>query len=412
MSEAFKIDRLDLRILAQLQKNGRMTNVDLADAVGLSPSPCLIRVKRLEQAGYIAGYGAHLRLEKLGDTLTVFTEVTLPDHHREDFVRFETAIREVDEMLECHLVSGGYDYLLRFLTRGVNHYQEVIEELLERNIGIEKYFSYIVIKSPFIKTHCPIERLFPHPALSGAFAPSMPDTPPRSHPPARFVRLAETDRPALRCSIDGAPGHGAGRRHAAGRAADHGRRVRDSEFGDGPRAGFCLMGACQDCWVWTEPASACAPARRRCSGHGGADATARAALAGDAGSAAIAEQPGEESAERRIAEHPAHRGGRRRPGRRARRAGAGRRPGCGPSSSTRPARRRPDLPPPAGGLQAPLRQALRHRGREGAGAAPRASTRCATRSTTAPTRWPGTSSAGALHVLHGAAQPQACPSTR
>ena len=161
MPEAFKLDRLDLRILAQLQKNGRVTNVDLADAVGLSPSPCLIRVKRLEQAGYIAGYGAHVRLEKLGDTLTVFTEVTLTDHHREDFTRFETAIRGVDEIMECHLVSGGYDYLLRFLTRGVNHYQQIIEGLLERNIGIEKYFSYIVIKSPFIKTHCAIERLFP-----------------------------------------------------------------------------------------------------------------------------------------------------------------------------------------------------------------------------------------------------------
>jgi hypothetical protein len=61
----------------------------------------------------------------------VFTEVTLSDHRREDFARFEAAIREVDEVLECHLVSGGYDYLLRFLTRGVNHYQEVIEELLD-----------------------------------------------------------------------------------------------------------------------------------------------------------------------------------------------------------------------------------------------------------------------------------------
>ena len=160
MSEAFKLDRLDLRILAQLQKNGRMTNVDLADAVSLSPSPCLIRVKRLEQAGYIAGYGAHLRLEKLGDTLTVFTEVTLNDHHREDFFRFETAIRDAGGIMECHLVSGGYDYLLRFLTRGVNHYQQVVEGLLERNIGIEKYFSYIVIKSPFVKTHCPLVKLF------------------------------------------------------------------------------------------------------------------------------------------------------------------------------------------------------------------------------------------------------------
>ena len=164
MTEAFKVDRLDLRILTQLQKNGRMTNVDVADAVGLSPSPCLIRVKRLEQAGYIAGYGAHLRLEKLGDTLTVFTEVTLNDHHREDFVRFEAAIRDVDEIMECHLVSGGYDYLLRFLTRGVNHYQQVIEGLLERNIGIEKYFSYIVIKTPFVKNFYPIERLVQPPS--------------------------------------------------------------------------------------------------------------------------------------------------------------------------------------------------------------------------------------------------------
>lgn len=161
MMEAFKLDRLDLRILAQLQQHGRMTNVDLADSVGLSPSPCLIRVKRLEQAGYISGYGAHLNLERLGDVLTVFTEVTLSDHYRDDFARFESAVLDVDEVMECHLVSGGYDYLLRFLTRGVNHYQQVIEGLLERDIGIAKYFSYIVIKSPFIKTHCPVERLFP-----------------------------------------------------------------------------------------------------------------------------------------------------------------------------------------------------------------------------------------------------------
>jgi len=163
MNDNFKLDRLDLRILCQLQKNARITNVDLADAVGLSPSPCLIRVKRLEKAGYIAGYGAQLRLDKLAEMLTVFTEVTLAYHRREDFVRFELAIREIDEILECHLVSGGYDYLLKFTTRGVNHYQSIIEGLLERNIGIEKYFSYIVIKSPFIKPHYPIERLV-HPS--------------------------------------------------------------------------------------------------------------------------------------------------------------------------------------------------------------------------------------------------------
>ena len=161
MSDTPKLDRIDLRILAHLQKNGRITNVELADAVGLSPSPCLIRVKRLEKAGFIAGYGAHIQFEKLGDTQIVFTEVTLSDHRREDFVRFEASIRGIDEIVECHLVSGGYDYLLKFITRGVNHYQSIIEGLLERNIGIEKYFSYIVIKSPFIKNHFPVERLFP-----------------------------------------------------------------------------------------------------------------------------------------------------------------------------------------------------------------------------------------------------------
>ena len=155
-----KLDRIDLKILAQLQKSGRITNVELADAVGLSPSPCLTRVKRLEQAGYITGYGAQINLHKLGEFLTVFTEVTLHDHKSTDFARFESKIRTIDEIIECHLVSGGYDYLLKFVTPGVAHYQALIEHLLESNIGIEKYFSYIVIKSPFIKTHYPIQGLF------------------------------------------------------------------------------------------------------------------------------------------------------------------------------------------------------------------------------------------------------------
>jgi len=157
-----KLDRIDLRILATLQKNGRITNVELANAVCLSPSPCLVRVKRLEKAGYITGYSARLDLAKLGDVLSIFTEVTLNDHHFEDFRRFEKAIVQVDEIIECHLVSGSYDYLLKFVCRGVNHYQAVIEGLLERNIGIEKYFSYIVIKTPFVKSHLPIEQLFHH----------------------------------------------------------------------------------------------------------------------------------------------------------------------------------------------------------------------------------------------------------
>jgi len=160
MLPAPKLDRIDLKILAKLQQSGRITNVELADAVGLSPSPCLTRVKRLEQAGYITGYGAHVNLNKLGEFLTVFTEITLSEHRRGDFSRFEARIAKLDEIVECHLVSGGYDYLLKFVARGVAHYQSIIEGMLESDYGIEKYFSYVVIKSPFIKHHFPIQNLF------------------------------------------------------------------------------------------------------------------------------------------------------------------------------------------------------------------------------------------------------------
>jgi DNA-binding Lrp family transcriptional regulator len=155
-----KLDRIDLRILAHLQRSGRTTNVDLADAVGLSPSPCLLRVKRLEKAGYISGYGARLTLEKLGGMQTVFTQVTLTDHRREDIMKFEAVIRDIDEVVECHLVSGGFDYLLKFVTRNVIHYQSLVEDVLGQNAHIEKYFSYIVMKSPFVKSYYPIEKLF------------------------------------------------------------------------------------------------------------------------------------------------------------------------------------------------------------------------------------------------------------
>lgn len=159
MSNRQKLDRIDIKILAELQKNGNMTNANLAIAVGLSASPCLQRVKRLEATGVISGYGAYINLAKLTTTVTVFTEIMLHDHRREDFVRFEANLRDFDEITECHLVSGGYDYLLKFLVKDIGHYQEVVEKLLDHNIGIEKYFSYIVIRTPFVKRTVPLDKL-------------------------------------------------------------------------------------------------------------------------------------------------------------------------------------------------------------------------------------------------------------
>lgn len=155
-----KLDRIDLKILTELQKNGRITNVELAELVALSPSPCLMRVKKLQSAGYITGYSAQIDLAKLGDTLTVFTEVTLRNHRQPDFARFQTAVEKIESCVECHLVSGGFDYLLKFITSGIEEYQALVEGLIEQDIGIEKYFSYMVIKSPFEKSHLPLNALF------------------------------------------------------------------------------------------------------------------------------------------------------------------------------------------------------------------------------------------------------------
>jgi DNA-binding Lrp family transcriptional regulator len=143
-----------------------MTNSQLADQVGLSPSPCLARVKRLEEAGYISGYSANIDIAKLGAIQIVFTSVTLGDHRRNDFIKFERGIGDLEELAECHLVSGGFDYLLKFVVRGIPHYQQMMEAILEKNIGVSKYFSYIVIKSPHVRGQPSVRLAFP--AKNGA----------------------------------------------------------------------------------------------------------------------------------------------------------------------------------------------------------------------------------------------------
>ena len=155
-----KLDKIDIKILSQLQKNGRVTNVELAELVNLSPSPCLMRVKKLQAEGFITGYSAQIDVSKLGQTLTIFTEVTLKHHQQNDFARFLTAIQKIDSVIECHLVSGGYDYLVKFVTAGISEYQTIMERMIELDIGIDKYFSFVVLKSPIVKSHLPLDAIF------------------------------------------------------------------------------------------------------------------------------------------------------------------------------------------------------------------------------------------------------------
>ena len=160
MDPTLKLDRMDFKILEHLQRAGRCSNVELADMVGLSSSPCHARVKRLEKIGIIEGYGAHLSMAKLGDCLTVFAEITISNHRRKDMRRFEEAAEKFPEIMECYNVSGGSDFLLRIVTRNVPHFQGLMDALLEADVGIEKFSSYIVMRVPFVKHELPIDRLF------------------------------------------------------------------------------------------------------------------------------------------------------------------------------------------------------------------------------------------------------------
>lgn len=141
-----RLDRLDIKILAALQEVGRITNSDLAERIGLSPTPCLQRVKRLEAAGYIRGYAAELDIDRFCRNIMVFAEITLRSHGREDFLRFERGAETVPQLLNLYLVTGGYDYLAQFIAVDIRDYQRLIERLLEMDLGIEKYFSYVAIK--------------------------------------------------------------------------------------------------------------------------------------------------------------------------------------------------------------------------------------------------------------------------
>jgi DNA-binding Lrp family transcriptional regulator len=141
-----KLDRIDIKILAALQVDGRMTNLKLAERVGLSPTPCIQRVRRLEASGLIVGYGATIDAHLLGPYIRVFTEITLKNHTHNDFLRFEKHLLDERNVVNCYLVAGGYDYLIEVVARDVVSYQDIIEKLLEQEIGIAKFFSYITVK--------------------------------------------------------------------------------------------------------------------------------------------------------------------------------------------------------------------------------------------------------------------------
>ena len=156
-----KLDAIDLRILDAIQRDGRITKLALAEKAGLSPTPCWMRLQKLEKAGVVSGYHAHLNLRKVAPVATVLMEVTLANHRQADFERFERAVATIPEIVACWSVGGGVDYVLKIMAADIDGYQRLVDGLLDREIGIERYFTYIVTKTIKEETVQPLSELLP-----------------------------------------------------------------------------------------------------------------------------------------------------------------------------------------------------------------------------------------------------------
>ena len=148
-SELYKrqdLDRFDRNILNELQKDGRISNVELSKRVGLSPTPCLERVRRLERQGYISGYTALLNPQYLDASLLVFVEITLNRGAPDVFEQFNTAVQKLDDIQECHLVSGDFDYLLKTRVSDMSAYRKLLGDTLLRLPGVNDTRTYVVME--------------------------------------------------------------------------------------------------------------------------------------------------------------------------------------------------------------------------------------------------------------------------
>ncbi len=141
-----RLDRTDKRILREIQGNGRISNVDLARRVNLSATPCLERVRRLEQAGFIRDYVAVLDPQRMDVGMLVYVEVTLDRTTPDVFDRFKEAISERPEVQECHMVAGGFDYLLKVRVPDMPAYRTFLGEGLTAAPGVRETHTYVVME--------------------------------------------------------------------------------------------------------------------------------------------------------------------------------------------------------------------------------------------------------------------------
>jgi Lrp/AsnC family leucine-responsive transcriptional regulator len=154
-----ELDRLDIKILEELQNDGSISNLELSKRVNLSPSPCLMRVRALKDEGVIRNYVALTDPKKLGLGLNVFISISLKEQSKEALAEFEKRIAEHDEVMECYLMTGDSDYLIRVAIADMPSLEKFILEQLTPIAGIEKIRSSFALKQVRYKTALPLPRV-------------------------------------------------------------------------------------------------------------------------------------------------------------------------------------------------------------------------------------------------------------
>ena len=152
------MDRTDYRILHHLQNNARISNTELADAIGLSPSPCLRRVKALEQAGVLKRYAAIVDSKAVGLPISVFVSVSMNRQERVGLESFEATIAGYKEVMECYLMTGTADYLVRVVVPDLESYERFLADKLTRIQGIANIQSSFALKQVVYKTELPLDQ--------------------------------------------------------------------------------------------------------------------------------------------------------------------------------------------------------------------------------------------------------------
>jgi Lrp/AsnC family transcriptional regulator, leucine-responsive regulatory protein len=155
-SEPVALDKFDRRILEALQSEGRLSNQELAEKIGLSAAPCWRRVKRLEAEGLIDGYVAQLNAQKLGLTVTAFTFVSLDNHHPGSVEAFDRVIRECPEVMECYSLSGQQDFLLRIVAADLASYEEFLSRHVLSIASVRSASTSFVLKRKKFTTRIPL----------------------------------------------------------------------------------------------------------------------------------------------------------------------------------------------------------------------------------------------------------------